>query len=187
MCRSNGALLIIDEIQTGLGRTGNWFGFQHDAMHPDIVCMAKGLGAGFPMGAVAYTAQVQEKLFVGAHGSTFGGNPLACAIGLATLSAYQDLDTVSNARNMGKYLLEGLKEKTGNLRVVREIRGRGLLLGIELRIHAGPFIQALMIEHGVLVLNAGPRVLRLLPSLILEKCHADAAIDAISSVLASAS
>lgn len=187
VCRSKGALLISDEIQTGFGRTGHWFGFQHSDLHPDIVCMAKGLGAGFPMGAVAYTAEVQEKLYAGVHGSTFGGNPLACAIGLTALSAYQDLDTVGNAQAMGKYLLQGLKEKTSNLRIVREVRGRGLLLGIELRTHAGPFIQALMMDHGILVLNAGPRVLRLLPPLVMEKCHADVAINAISSVLAAAS
>ncbi len=187
VCRSQAALLIVDEIQTGLGRTGDWFGFQHHDLQPDIVCMAKGLGAGFPMGAVAFTAAVQARLFTGAHGSTFGGNPLACAAGLAALKTYQELDTVGNARRMGEYLLHGLRQKVGSLKVVRDIRGRGLLLGIELRTYAGPFLQTLLREHGVLMLNAGPRVLRLLPPLILEQCHADMAIDAVSSVLSSAS
>ena len=187
VCRSRKTLLIVDEIQTGFGRTGHWFGFQHDNLQPDIVCMAKGLGAGFPMGAVAFTAEVQERLFVGAHGSTFGGNPLACAAGLAALTAYQELDTVGNALCMGEYLLHGLRKKAGHLRIVRDIRGRGLLLGIELRTHAGPLLQTLMLEHGMLMLNAGPRVLRLLPPLIVEQQHADTAIDAVSSVLAAAS
>lgn len=187
VCRTQGALLIIDEIQTGFGRTGQWFGFQHDELIPDIVCMAKGLGAGFPMGAVAFTADVKEALFLGAHGSTFGGNPLACAAGLAALTAYQDLDTVGNSHRMGEYLLRGLRDRIGNLRIVREVRGRGLILGLELRTHVKPFLQTLMVEHGVLVLNAGPRVLRLLPPLIIEREHADAAIDAISSVLEAAS
>ncbi len=187
VCQSRAALLIIDEIQTGFGRTGRWFGFQHADLRPDLVCMAKGLGAGFPMGAVAFTPAVKEKLFVGAHGSTFGGNPLACAAGLTALTAYQELDTVGNALHMGAYLLQGLREKTGHLKIVRDIRGKGLLLGIELRTHVRPFLQTLMLEQGVLMLNAGPRILRLLPPLILEQCHADAAIDAVSSVLAAAS
>jgi len=186
VCREREALLVIDEIQTGFGRTGHWFGFQHDDLRPDIVCMAKGLGAGFPMGAVAFTTAVQERLFVGAHGSTFGGNPLACAAGLAALTAYQELDTVGNALRMGEYLLHGLRHKAGPLRIVRDVRGRGLLLGIELRTHVRPFLQTLMLEHRILMLNAGPRVLRLLPPLVLEQRHADMAIDAVCSVLAAA-
>ncbi|MBI3957182.1 MAG: aminotransferase class III-fold pyridoxal phosphate-dependent enzyme, partial [Chloroflexi bacterium] len=90
LCRARGSLLVIDEIQTGFGRTGRWFGFQHFGLQPDIIALAKGLGAGFPMGAIVYTDRVQEALFVGAHGSTFGGNPLACAAGLAAIHAYQE-------------------------------------------------------------------------------------------------
>ncbi len=89
LCRERGALLVVDEIQTGFGRTGRWFGHQHFGLEPDIICMAKGIGGGFPMGALAYTEQVQAALYPGAHGSTFGGNPLACAAGLAALEAYQ--------------------------------------------------------------------------------------------------
>ena len=90
LCRERGALLVIDEIQTGFGRTGRWFGHQHFDLQPDIICLAKGLGGGFPMGAIAYTEQVQAALFPGAHGSTFGGNPLACAAGLAALQTYAE-------------------------------------------------------------------------------------------------
>lgn len=182
-CREQGALLIVDEIQTGFGRTGKWFGFQHSDLEPDIVCLAKGLGAGFPMGAVAYSSKVREKLFLGAHGSTFGGNPLACAAGLAALTAYQDLDIIGNAQRMGEYLFQILQEKLAGMRVVRQIRGRGLLIGVELRTLAGPFMKQLMEEHQVLVLNAGPRVLRLLPALIVEPSHADEAAEAMATVL----
>ena len=124
ICRERGALLVIDEVQTGFGRTGRWFSFQHFDLEPDIVALAKGLGGGFPMGATVYTEEIQESLFAGAHGSTFGGNPLACAAGVAALSVYQD-GLIDQARRAGDRLRAALEAEIGSRRVVREIRGEG--------------------------------------------------------------
>ena len=150
LCRQRGALLVIDEIQTGFGRTGKWFGHQHFDLQPDMICLAKGIGGGFPMGAIAFTEQVQAALYVGAHGSTFGGNPLACAAGLASIQAYQDEQLIERAAVMGERLLAKLRAVLADVPVVREIRGIGLMVGIELRQKVGPYLKTLMEDHGVL-------------------------------------
>ena len=182
ICRERGALLIIDEVQTGFGRTGRWFGFEHYNLEPDLIALAKGLGGGFPMAAVVYTDQVQESLFVGAHGSTFGGNPLACAAGVAALGAYQD-GLIGQAQRAGGRLQEALECAVGGRKVVREIRGRGLLIGIDLRTKAVPFLKTLMEEHSVLALPAGSTVLRLLPPLVISDDEIDLAVEAIAATL----
>ena len=181
-CRERGALLVIDEVQTGFGRTGRWFSFQHYDLEPDIIALAKGLGGGFPMGATVYTEQIQESLFAGAHGSTFGGNPLACAAGIAALSVYQD-GLIEQAERAGKCLWEALEAAVGSRRVVREIRGKGLLIGIDLRTKAVPFLKTLMEEHGVLALPAGSTVLRLLPPLIISDEEIEKAVEAVAATL----
>lgn len=182
LCRERGALLVIDEVQTGFGRTGRWFSFQHYDLEPDIIALAKGLGGGFPMGATVYTEQIQESLFSGAHGSTFGGNPLACAAGIAALSVYQE-GLIEQAERAGKRLWEALEAAVGSRRVVREIRGKGLLIGIDLRTKAVPFLKTLMEEHSVLALPAGSTVLRLLPPLIISDEELDTAVEAIAATL----
>ena len=182
LCRERGALLVIDEVQTGFGRTGRWFSFQHFDLEPDIIALAKGLGGGFPMGAVVYTEQIQESLFSGAHGSTFGGNPLACAAGIAALRVYND-GLIEQAERAGRRLREGLEAAIGSRRVVREIRGEGLLIGIDLRTKAVPFLKTLMEEHSVLALPAGSTVLRLLPPLIISDAEIDMAVEAIAATL----
>ena len=182
LCRERGALLVIDEIQTGFGRTGRWFGFQHFDLAPDIIALAKGVGGGFPMGALVYTGQVQESLFAGAHGSTFGGNPLACAAGLAALSVYQD-GLIEQAERAGHRLWQALEAAIGGRRVVRQIRGRGLIVGIDLRTKAVPFLKSLMEEHSVLALPAGSTVLRLLPPLIISDEEIALAVEAIAATL----
>jgi acetylornithine/LysW-gamma-L-lysine aminotransferase len=184
LCRERGALLIVDEIQTGFGRTGKWFGFQHFALEPDIICLAKGLGAGFPMGAIAYGDRVQAALFAGAHGSTFGGNPLACAAGLAAITTYQDERIADRAAAMGAVLLGKLQAALAETPVVREVRGVGMMIGIDLRQKPGPYLKQLMDEHGVLALPAGSSVLRLLPPLIAGEEEIDLAVQAIAATLA---
>lgn len=184
LCRARGALLIVDEIQTGFGRTGKWFGFQHFALEPDIICLAKGLGAGFPMGAIAYGEKVQAALFVGAHGSTFGGNPLACAAGLAALATYQEEKLVERAAAMGELLLCKLRTALAETPVVREVRGVGMMIGIDLRQKPGPYLKKLMDEHRVLALPAGSSVLRLLPPLVAGEEEIDLAVAAIAKALA---
>ena len=166
LCRERGALLIVDEIQTGFGRTGNWFGLEHFDLEPDIICLAKGLGGGFPMGAFAYTEPVQAALFAGAHGSTFGGNPLACAAGLAAITPTRTSRSIERSAAHGCPAAgRSSPRRWPTPRVVREIRGLGLMIGIELRQKSGPYLKRLMDEHGVLALPAGPTVLRLLPPL----------------------
>ena len=182
LCQERGTLLVIDEVQTGFGRTGRWFGFQHFDLEPDIVALAKGLGGGFPMGAVVYTEKIQESLFSGAHGSTFGGNPLACAAGIAALGVYED-GLIEQADRAGRRLREALEAAIGGRRVVREIRGRGLLIGIDLRTKAVPFLKTLMEEHNVLALPAGSTVLRLLPPLTISDGEIDMAVEAIAATL----
>lgn len=183
ICRERGALLMIDEIQTGFGRTGCWFGHQHDGLTPDIICLAKGIGGGFPMGAIAYTDQVQAALYAGAHGTTFGGNPLAAAAGLAAIQVYQDEGLIERAARMGDTLFARLHEALDERVIVREIRGKGLMVGIELREKAGRYIKALMEAHGILALPAGSNVIRLLPPLIVTEAEIDAGVAAIAAVL----
>jgi len=183
LCRERGALLVIDEIQTGFGRTGRWFGFEHHDLQPDIICLAKGLGAGFPMGAIAYTERVQEKLYVGAHGSTFGGNPLACAAGLAAIQTYQSEGLVERSARLGDYFLCRLREELADLALVRDVRGLGLMLAVELRQKAGPYLKALMETHGVIALPAGPNVIRFLPPLIITEEEIEIGVQATAAVL----
>jgi acetylornithine/LysW-gamma-L-lysine aminotransferase len=169
LCRDRGALLIIDEIQTGFGRTGRWFACEHVNLTPDIICLAKGLGGGFPMGAIAYTARVREALSAGAHGSTFGGSPLACAAGLAALGAYRDEHLIERSADFGAEMLNALRTELVGVPSVRDIRGLGLMLAIELRTKVAPVLKALMVDHGVIALPAGPTVLRLLPPLVMTR------------------
>jgi acetylornithine/LysW-gamma-L-lysine aminotransferase len=183
ICRERGALLILDEIQTGFGRTGKWFGLEHHGLEPDVLTLAKGLGGGFPMGAVAYTAAIREALYAGAHGSTFGGNPLACAAGLAAIQAYREENVIENAAMMGAFLLEELRARLADRTVVREVRGLGMMIAIELREKVAPYLKALMLEHRVIALPAGATVLRLLPPLNLSREEAKIALGAIDTVI----
>ncbi len=183
ICRERGALLVVDEIQTGFGRTGHWFGHEHFGLQPDIICLAKGIGGGFPMGALAYTDRVHTALYPGAHGTTFGGNPLACAAGLAALEVYQREELIDRAAEMGQMLFDRLNAALANRTVVREIRGLGLMAGIELRERVGPYLRALMEEHAVLALPAGSNVLRLLPPLVISAEEIEIGVEAIARVL----
>jgi acetylornithine/LysW-gamma-L-lysine aminotransferase len=180
ICRQHGALLLVDEVQTGFGRTGSLFAVSHDGVTPDVLIMAKSMAGGVPMGAIA----IHESLggFTPAsHGSTFGGNPLACAAGRAALKALIDDDLPAHAARKGQYIMEYLNER--QLSKVREVRGRGLLIGIELKERVQPTLVALM-ERGVLALPAGPNVLRLLPPLVISDAEIDQALAIICEVLA---
>ncbi len=180
LCQERGALLILDEVQTGFGRTGRMFAFEHYNLEPDLLCLAKGIAGGFPMGAVALGARVAS-LTVGAHGSTFGGNPLACAAARATLRVLQAEGLPEQAASKGAYLLNRLRSIPS--RRIREVRGLGLMAGIELKERATPVLKALQ-GRGVLALNAGPTVVRLLPPLIIEYIEIDRAVEELSVVLA---
>ncbi len=179
LCDERGALLIVDEVQTGFGRTGKMFAFQHHGFVPDILCLAKGMAGGVPIGAVMLGERVTG-LHGGVHGSTFGGNPLACAAALATIKVLEEEKLPSQAAAKGAYLLERLRAIDAP--VVREVRGLGLMTGVELRARARPYLEALM-ARGVLALPAGPTVIRLLPPLTISHDELETVIAALEQVL----
>ncbi|MCX7624433.1 MAG: aspartate aminotransferase family protein [Thermomicrobium sp.] len=170
--RERGALLVFDEVQTAF-RTGAWFACQHAGVSPDLLCVAKGLANGVPIGATLMTEDVAVSLPAGVHGSTFGGNPLACAAGLATLETLEDDRLIPAAAELGAYFREQLAALGHPL--VREVRGLGLMLGLELKVRATPLLKALQ-ERGVLALPAGTTVVRILPPLILTRDEIDFAV-----------
>ncbi len=180
ICCDHGALLIIDEIQTGFGRSGKLFGIEHFGITPAMMVLAKSIAGGLPMGAIALHRGLGE-LPRGSHGSTFGGNPLAAAAARAALRAILDEDLAGQAAAKGAYLREKLAALS--LAKVREIRGMGLLIGLELKQRVQPYLLALM-ERGVLALPAGPNVLRLLPPLLISYNDLDAVVEAIDASLA---
>jgi acetylornithine/LysW-gamma-L-lysine aminotransferase len=179
ICTERGALLIIDEIQAGLGRTGKMFAFQHSSITPDIVCVAKSLAGGLPIGAVLFGDSVKN-LAPGLHGSTFGGNPLACAAALAALTAIEEEDLPGQSAAKGAYLMEALKSIQSPL--IREVRGLGLMVGIELKQKVAPYLQALQDRH-IIALNAGLTTIRLLPPLVITREQLDRVVAALSEVL----
>jgi acetylornithine/LysW-gamma-L-lysine aminotransferase len=179
ICTDQGTLLIIDEIQAGLGRTGKMFAFQHSGITPDIVCIAKSLAGGLPMGAVLFGDSVKN-LAPGLHGSTFGGNPLACAAAVAALTAIQEEDLPGQAAAKGAYLMEELKSIESPL--IREVRGLGLMVGIELKQKVAPYLQALQDRH-IIALNAGLTTIRLLPPLVITREQLDRVVAALTEVL----
>lgn len=178
-CDATGAMLIMDEIQTGFGRTGRWFGCEHAGVTPDIMALGKAIGGGIPMGAVCWR-DVHGPIERGTHGSTFGGNPLACAASIAVISTIGAENLVDGAREKGAWLMAELEAL--NLKGVRGVRGRGLIVGLELRGRVTPVLKALQ-ERGVLALPAGLNTLRLLPPLIISRALLAVIIAAIEEVL----
>jgi acetylornithine/LysW-gamma-L-lysine aminotransferase len=178
LCRERGVLLIIDEVQTGFCRTGRMFAFEHFSLEPDMVCAAKAIAGGVPMGAVLCSDAVEEP--VGRHGTTFGGNPLACAASIAALDFMLEKNLAAAAAEKGEYFEEKLD--AGSLSKVREVRRLGLMIGIELKEKVKPFILSLM-EAGVLALPAGATVLRLLPPLTITHEELDTVVSRLRSVL----
>ena len=179
ICDEKGALLIIDEIQSGFGRTGMMFAVQHFNVTPDLLCCAKSLAGGVPMGAVLIGEKV-ENLTPGTHATTFGGNPLSCAAGLAALTAIEEEGLLRQAAEKGAYLIDKLRQIDSPL--IREVRGMGLMVGIELKQKVAPYLKALQ-DHNILALNAGMTVLRLLPPLVISYDQIDRLVNALEEVL----
>ncbi len=179
LCDRHGALLIFDEIQSGFGRTGKMFAYQHYGVQPDMVTCAKSLAGGLPMGAVLIGPRLQN-LTPGVHASTFGGNPLACAAALAAIQAIEEEDLPHQAAEKGAYLLERLRRLPSPL--IREVRGLGLMIGIELKRKVAPYLRALQARR-ILALNAGMNVLRLLPPLVITYEQLDQLVQALNEVL----
>ena len=179
ICDAHGALLIVDEVQTGFGRTGKLFACQHHDLRPDLLCLAKGIAGGLPMGAVLIGERVRN-IESGVHGSTFGGNPLVCAAALATIDYILENDLPAQASRKGAWAMARLR--CIEAPVIREVRGLGLMIGVDLRRRVTPYLKALM-DEGVLALPAGSTVLRLLPPLVISDGDLATVCDAIERVL----
>jgi len=179
LCDERGALLIVDEIQTGFGRTGAMFAIQHFGVMPDMLTCAKSIAGGVPMGAVLIGHSVKN-LTPGVHATTFGGNPLACAAAVAALGVIEEEDLARQALVKGAYLRDRLREI--NSPTIREVRGMGLMVGIELKEKVAPYIKELQ-ERKILVLNAGMTVIRMLPPLVITYEQIDQLVNALTEVL----
>ncbi|HLR41205.1 MAG TPA: acetylornithine transaminase [Virgibacillus sp.] len=182
LCVEHDILLIIDEIQTGIGRTGVPFAYQHYAISPDIISTAKGIGNGLPVGAMIAKAKFYDDFGPGSHATTFGGNPLAMAAAKAVLQHVFDPAFLQTVEEKSIYLKRRLQEEIGETRFVTNIKGKGLMIGIECAAEVTQFIPQLM-EKGLLVLNAGPHVLRLLPPLTVSYQDIDRAVELISEMM----
>ena len=167
VCDENGSLLVFDEIQSGLGRTGRMWASEHWETTPDIMCLAKGIAGGVPMGVTLVRPDILSVMKKGEHSSTFGGNPLACAAGTATLQALTQDGLVENAKNMGEKFLHGLNDLKSRHKIIREIRGKGLMIGVELKFEVKDILME-GIKKGLLLLYSGRNILRLLPPLVIS-------------------
>jgi acetylornithine/N-succinyldiaminopimelate aminotransferase len=170
LATQHGALLIADEIQCGLGRTGRYFGYQKYSSKPDIVLIAKPLAAGLPLGAILTTEEVSSRVSPGMHGTTFGGGPLACAVALEFLKIVEDEKLLENIRMRGAELRDGLTKLTAKFSFIREIRGEGLMIGVELSVEGAPFVSAAM-QRGLLINCTHDFTLRLLPPFIITRAQ----------------
>ncbi|OJZ11384.1 MAG: aspartate aminotransferase family protein [Thiobacillus sp. 63-78] len=182
ICDAHGWLLMLDEVQTGVGRTGTWFGFQHSGVQPDVMALAKGLGSGVPIGACLARGAAAEVFQPGNHGSTFGGNPLACAAALATLQAIEEEKLLDNARVRGEAIRSGLRQALTGVRGVLDIRGEGMMIGIELDRSCGELVGVAR-DAGVLINVTADTVIRLVPPLIYGAAEVDALVAALSGVV----
>ncbi|MCS7295293.1 MAG: aminotransferase class III-fold pyridoxal phosphate-dependent enzyme, partial [Dehalococcoidia bacterium] len=182
-CDERGLLLILDEIQTGMGRTGTFFAFEQEGIRPDIVCLAKGLAGGVPIGAVLAREMVAAHLVPGDHGTTFGGNPLACAAGVATVRTIIDEGLPARAAEAGRRLMARLRELEDRFPVVTEVRGRGLMAAVQLARDVASDVTNRCRERGLLVNPVRPNAIRLLPPLIVTDEEIDRACDILASVL----
>jgi len=168
MCDENDSLLIFDEIQSGLGRTGSMWASEHWKTVPDIMCLAKGIAGGVPMGATLVRPDILAVMKKGEHSSTFGGNPLACAAGTATLQALTQDGLIENAKSMGEKFLNGLEELKSKHPIIREVRGKGLMIGVELKFEVKDILME-GIKNGLLLLYSGRNILRFLPPLVISE------------------
>jgi acetylornithine/N-succinyldiaminopimelate aminotransferase len=183
IARERGALLVCDEVQCGLGRTGRMFGYEHAGITPDILTLAKPLGGGLPLGAVLLREELAGHIQVGDHGSTFGGNPVAAAAAQAVLDRLTTPGFVEGIARKGAFLIRGLKAlKKKYPDLIAEVRGLGLMVGMELNGEAGPVLKALRERH-ILATKAGDKVLRLLPPLVIQRADIKAFLQALEAVL----
>ncbi|NIR87541.1 aspartate aminotransferase family protein [Candidatus Bathyarchaeota archaeon] len=182
LCDEKGILLIFDEIQAGLGRTGRLWACEHWETVPDILCLAKGIAGGVPMGATLVRPDILATMNKGEHSSTFGGNPLSCAAGIAALTAITEDGLIENADKMGKVFREGLEKLKEKHQIIREIRGKGLMIGVELKFEVKDILMDL-IDEGILMLYSGRNILRLLPPLVINQKDIEKVLETLDTVL----
>ncbi|MBT8490121.1 MAG: aminotransferase class III-fold pyridoxal phosphate-dependent enzyme, partial [Deltaproteobacteria bacterium] len=184
LCDDKGILLIFDEIQSGMGRTGTLFAYEHSGVQPDIMTLAKALGNGYPLGAMLASDKVASAFVPGNHASTFGGNPLGMAAGIAVIDTMLDGGILDNCKEIGLYFLEKLHELKGRYDVIVDVRGKGLMLGVELSIPGDDIIKKIM-EKGVFINCTNGNVLRFVPPLIVDRADVDHVITILDEVLES--
>jgi acetylornithine/LysW-gamma-L-lysine aminotransferase len=182
LCDEKGILLIFDEIQAGLGRTGRLWACDHWNTSPDILCLAKGIAGGVPMGATLVRPDILASISKGEHSSTFGGNPLSCAAGIAALKALTEDGLVENSEKMGKIFREGLEKLKEKHSIIREIRGKGLMIGVEMKFEVRDILMNL-IKEGVLMLYSGRNILRILPPLVISEGDITKVLQSLDLVL----
>lgn len=182
ICDKHGLLMILDEVQVGMGRTGTLFAYEQEGVKPDVITLAKALGNGFPIGALLATNAAAAVFTPGSHASTFGGNPLAMAAAYAVLNTFMSEPILAHCKDMGIYFLEALKVQMAGHPMVHDVRGRGLLIGVELSVDAADIVRKCR-DQGVLIATAGPRVLRFVPPLIITKEDVDRVLDVLGRVM----
>lgn len=184
LCNSTGALLLADEIQSGLGRTGKWFAYQHYGILPDVTTLAKPIASGIPMGAMLCTEEASRAFTPGMHGTTFGGGPLACAVAIAVIDTMQRENMLTHIREVGEFFKNELQALASRHDCIVAVRGKGLMLGLEL--NSAEFAQrvtAQMMERRIIINRTSETVLRFLPPFILERRHAEIAVNALDEIL----
>ncbi|MCL2360473.1 MAG: aspartate aminotransferase family protein [Defluviitaleaceae bacterium] len=179
LCHKRGWLLLIDEVQTGIGRTGKWFGYQHFGVKPDVVSFAKGIAGGLPLGGFIVSEKLRNVLAPGDHATTYGGNAVCCAAALTVLGILEPV--ISQVEEKGEYIRTKIQEM--NLPIVGEIRGRGLMIGIKIKDYPPAAINAKLLEAGLAALTAGADILRFLPPLIIEQSDIDAGLKILHNIL----
>ncbi|MBD3212087.1 MAG: acetylornithine/succinylornithine family transaminase [Candidatus Lokiarchaeota archaeon] len=178
LCDQNDILLIDDEVQTGFGRTGKMFAFEHYDIVPDAMCMAKAIAGGMPMGAMISSEELYEKMQIGEHSTTYGGNPLCCAAANAVIDIIQEEGLVKNAETQGKKILDDLNKYAEEERLIREVRGKGLMIGVDYRIRVNDLISKAQ-DMNVLLLNAGLTTIRILPPLVINVPQVERVLEVI--------
>jgi acetylornithine aminotransferase/acetylornithine/N-succinyldiaminopimelate aminotransferase len=188
LTQQTGALLLADEIQSGLGRTGEWCAYQHYGILPDVTTLAKPLGGGIPIGAMLCTEEAARAFSPGMHGTTFGGGPLACAVAIAVIDTMRRDNILDHLRETGKYFFDQLQSLAARHSAVAEVRGKGLMLGMELtNADVAKHVVAQMLERHIIINRTSETVLRFLPPFVIERQHIDQAVEALDEILSSAS
>ena len=182
LCDQNGWLLMLDEVQCGIGRSGKWFAFQHSGIVPDVITLAKGLGSGVPIGACLAKGMAADVFKPGNHASTFGGNPLACSAALTTLEVIEEEDLLRNALELGDFMRMMFKAQLADLPDINQIRGQGLMIGIELSRPCGDLVKEAL-RQGLLINVTSDRVVRLLPPLVMQRSEAEQVVNILSDII----